>query len=82
MAKENNGAKKVYDVIKIIVVVLGFVITFLVFYGTFENRITTLETGMQYKVDQKELFEKLDQFKKDIETKIETEIQKLNRRNR
>lgn len=69
------------ELIKFIIYVISLVITIMVFYGGIDKRLTIVETEMIHKVDDRKLFEKLDQLKEDLSRKIEIEIQKVKKNN-
>ena len=66
-----------FEVVKFIIYVVSLAIGVMIFYGAIDKRVTVIETELKFKVDDKKLFEKLDQLKEDISRKIETEIQKV-----
>lgn len=68
------------ELVKFVVYIISIVISFMLFYGAVDRRLTIVETEMLHKVDDRKLFEKLDQLKEDLAKKIETEIQKVNRK--
>jgi hypothetical protein len=74
-----NSEKKpvTIELVKFVVYIVSIVISFMLFYGAVDKRLTIVETEMLHKVDDRKLFEKLDQLKEDLSKKIESEIQKV-----
>lgn len=69
------------ELIKFIIYVISLVITIMVFYGGIDKRLTIVETEMIHKIDDRKLFEKLDELKEALSRKIEIEIQKVKKNN-
>ena len=67
------------EVLKFIIYIVSIAVAVVIFYGSLDRRVTIVETEMIHKVDDKKLFEKLDQLKEDLSAKIETEINKINK---
>lgn len=77
MIKSDNKNPVTIELVKFILYVISIVISLMLFWGAVDKRLTIVETEMDHKVDDKKLFEKLDQLKEDISKKIESEIQKV-----
>jgi len=65
------------EAIKFVLYIVSLVIAAMLFYGAIDKRVTILETEMPHKVDQEQLFDRLEDFKQDINNKIELEVRKL-----
>ncbi len=79
---ESAGGKKqvlTVEMVKFIFYIITLAIIVMVFYGAFDKRVTVIESDMKHKVDSEQLFQKLDEVKKEIGEKIEKEIQKIKR---
>ena len=63
--------------LKFVIKIVVIAITAMIFLGMFDRRLTTLETEMKYKVGKEELFQKLDEMKKELADKLEKEISKI-----
>ena len=61
---------------RMIIAICTVVISIMLFFGAMDKRVTTLETEMQYKVDERRLYERLDKLQEDINNKIENEFKK------
>lgn len=62
--------------------IITMAVAAMIFFGAFDKRITVLETEMQHKVNDKQLFERLEQMEIKITNKIETEISKIKNENK
>ncbi|GJQ63520.1 MAG: hypothetical protein SCALA702_25730 [Melioribacteraceae bacterium] len=65
------------EIVKTLVYIAGVIISIMLFYGAIDKRVVILETENNTKIDRGELYEKLENLKKDINQKIESEIKTL-----
>jgi len=65
------------DVIRFTIELIVLIATVVLAYGAVKLDIAVLNEKMEHKVDDKQLFERLDKMKEDISKKIEDEISKI-----
>lgn len=72
-----SGAFLTGESMKMFIYVASVIISIMLFYGAIDKRVIILETKEKNKIEREELYEKLEDFKNDINTKIENEVNKL-----
>jgi hypothetical protein len=65
------------ELAKFIIYVITLTITAIIFFGTFDRRITVVETELQHKINEKQLFERIELMEEKLSKKIEQEIKKI-----
>jgi|GEM_PF-3120562 len=77
----NSGIKNMNllstESVKSLIYIATVIISIMLFYGAIDKRVVVLETKNDNKISRDELYEKLDNLKNDINSKIETEIKML-----